>query len=498
MEYRYHTGNFFEEYYKTNNITKEDLNYSFNEINEEALNNFKDKLMSLKNNKFLIVGDYDCDGICSTAIIKRLLTYLNIEHNFYITNRIKEGYGLNNDIVNMAFKNNYDVIFTVDNGIIANEAIALASELNIKVLVLDHHEYQQLPNCYGVLHSNLLSKPFKKLSAGGLSYLLSTLFYEDEFNLVLGGLAIIADMVGVLGYNRYLIKETYRILNEGKINSLNLINGSNKYDERSLTFNVIPKINAVSRMNYNSNILVKYLLGDKEYCDNTYKSINEINEQRKELTDKLSKDSNMSLVLDDNIMIYVSSEYPEGLCGLIANRLMFLKEKAVIVLNETEGVLKGSGRSPDYFNIYEYLLNIKDNLLTFGGHGNACGLSLDKESLNSFIDYVKSTKVVIKPVYKDVYEINVDELDYDFCLKIEDLKPFGVDLKEPLFILKDLKYNDSILMANKYAKYFINNKLSAISFKNKDLNKEFKHIIGTIKKDDYHYKAISFIIEDFV
>ena len=179
MEYRYHKGNILDNIYLINNITKSDLEIDrFDNINyHQSLFDFKEKLLTLKDKHILIVGDYDCDGICATTITKRLLEHLGINNSYYIPSRIDEGYGLSEKIVSIAHKHHYDVIITVDNGVSATSSISLANSLGIKVMIIDHHEYVDIPDCYGFIHPNLLDKDFNKLSAGALCYLLSTLFY---------------------------------------------------------------------------------------------------------------------------------------------------------------------------------------------------------------------------------------------------------------------------------------------------------------------------------
>lgn len=499
MKYHFHSGDFLENYYRNNNISVDDLDASFFDIKkEEALLTFKKTFETLKSEKFLIVGDYDCDGICATAIIKRLLTHLNIEHLFYIPSRSKEGYGLNDDIVKMAKKNNITVIFTVDNGASAYEPIELATSLDIKVMVLDHHEYAKQVECFGFIHPNLLSKPFQKLSAGGLATLFSSLFYEDELSIVYGGLSIIGDAVGVLGYNRLLIKKMYEILNTGRIYQMNLLNESSKFDAHSINYFCIPKINAVSRLDYNSNLLVKYLLGDYAYCLKEINTITKINNERKNISSKLSKDILNNYDKSKKINIIVGEDYLEGICGLIANRIMYSTGKPTIVFNKKDGILKGSGRSPEGFNIYEYLKAKEDLFLTFGGHENACGLSLNEEKFAYLCAYIDDCDIEIKEVYEDVYLIDINDVNFDLLSKIKKLEPFGVDLKEPLLAIKDFEYQNKTLVSNRFSKYFINDQLSAISFKNGDLNKEFEGFIGHIEEDTYRKNALVFTIEDFI
>ena len=500
MEYIYHKGNLFEEYYKANKLTKEDLDiFLFDKkLDDDNLNYFKNKIIEYRDKKFLIVGDYDCDGICATAIINKLFDYLNINHNFYIPSRLKDGYGLNENIVKMAIENNFEVILTLDNGVAAFDEIKYARESDLKVLVLDHHEISDEVVCDGFIHPTLLPKGYDKLSAGGLAYLLSSLFYDDELSLVYGGLAILGDMVGVRGYNRYLIKKTVEILNKGNIYQINLLNGSNKYDDYSLSFSVIPKINAISRMDYNPNILVKYLLASYNDCLSTIKDIDKVNKERKELSDRLIKSANERINEEDKIILLIGEEFKEGICGVLANRIMKTLDKPVIILNSNEGLLKGSARSPEGVNIYEYLSNIKDIFESFGGHGAACGLSLLEDNLSKLSDYLNTSMWQYKSIKKDVYIVDINDMDIDLVMKLEDLKPFGTDLQEPLLMIENVKYENKQLMANKYPKYTLNKKLSAISFKNHDINKEFNSLIGYLRKDNYRINCASFIIEDFI
>ena len=138
-------------------------------------------------------------------------------------------------IVKMAKKNNYDVIMALDNGVCANDALDLAKKLDIKVLIIDHHEYKDIPDCEAFIHPNLLKKDYQNLSAGALSYLFSAYFYDDELSLVYGGLSTLSDMVGVLNYNRYLIKRMMDILKSEDIYEINLLNDNKEIDYNSLS-----------------------------------------------------------------------------------------------------------------------------------------------------------------------------------------------------------------------------------------------------------------------
>lgn len=497
MEYRYHQGNLLDNIYLINNIQKSDLEIDrFDNINyHQSLFDFKDKLLTLKDKHILIVGDYDCDGICATTITKRLLEHLGINNSYYIPSRIDEGYGLSEKIVSIAHKHRYDVIITVDNGVSATSSISLANSLGIKVMIIDHHEYVDIPDCYGFIHPNLLDKDFNKLSAGALCYLLSTLFYEDDYSLVLGGLSILSDMVGVLNYNRYLLKKMMNVLNTSDMYQIKLLNGAS-IDYDSLSFNAIPKINAVSRMGYNANILVKYFLSDKDECIKLLDSINKINDYRKNET-KSECDLALSMLnRKDKLALIVSSEFKEGICGLIANRISLNYDVPCIVFSKKDGLLKGSGRSRENFNIYEYLLDTKELFTSFGGHGQACGVCLDESKLDDLKAYINTHKLNMLDYHKDVISVDQGDIDLDLFEKIDSLKPFGIDFKEPLIHIKDFEYKSKFLIKNKYPKFTVDNKLTAISFNEYDSYRQFNDIYAYIRKDDYHQGALSLLIDD--
>ncbi len=501
MEYCFHSQNILDYIYSINNINKSDLDTSrfiSLEKDNECILSFKEKILALKDYHFLIVGDYDCDGICATTIIKKLFDYLSIESSYYIPSRISEGYGISEKIISIADKHHYNAIITVDNGVVASDALAYANKLGIKVLVLDHHEYVNEPDCFAFLHPDLLEKDFKCLSAGGLAYLLSTYFYDDQLSLVLGGLSILGDMVGVLNYNRYLLKEMMNILNTKDIYQLNLLNGSNKFDYDSLSFNCIPKINAVSRMGYNANLLVKYMLSNYDDCKNMLGSINSINDFRKSET---SRESDLALSMfnkDDKVALIISDEFKEGICGLIANKICLSFDTPCIIFSKKDGVLKGSGRSPKNVNIYDYLSNTKELFDTFGGHGQACGLSMSIDKLDKLIEYIDNNDLNYQDNKKDVLDVDIKDIDLNFLKQIESLQPYGHDLKEPLIRIKDFKYKSKFLIKNKYPKFCVSNNISAISFDEKNSQKEFNDLIGYVKKDSYHSASISLLIEDLL
>lgn len=493
------TDNVVDSILELNNISRYDLDRDYDFINkDEVFLNFKENLIENKSLKFLIVGDYDCDGICATTIIKRLLNHLNIESNYIIPSRINDGYGLNNRIVEIAKDNGFNAMFLVDNGIVANEQISLAKAYGIKVFIIDHHEYKDLPDDCFIIHSNIVSEKYSKLSAGGLAFALSKCIYDDDLSLVLGGLSTISDMMSVIGFNRYLIKEMMNILNSKDIYQMRLLNDNDDYSYTNLSFNVIPKINALSRMEPmgDANKLVQFFMADERTCRVTIEQINYVNEKRKQNTKTMSNEAFNLMNENSNICVVSSINFNEGLCGLVANRLMHSINKPVIVLALKDGVYKGSGRSIDSFNLYDSLMNY-GLYESFGGHEGAVGLSIKEENFNSFIDYINTINFINKQANDDALLIDESLINLELLKQIEKLEPFGTNFKMPYIAIRNSSYR-KILISNKYPKYQIRNDFSCICFNGNLDQIKPEYFIGVLRKDNYHKDSVQLLIEDLL
>lgn len=480
-----------------NGVKEEDLNKSYDfTIKDKFFLNFKDKLLELKDLKFLIVGDFDADGICSTTIISKLFKHLGISSNFYIPSRIKEGYGLNDSIVEMAHKYGFDVLLLVDNGIVCNKQIELAYSYGIKVMIIDHHEYDNLPKAEAIIHSNIVDKTYSDLSAGGLCYLLTTLFYDDDLSLVLGGISTLSDMMSVLNFNRALILKAYKKMQEGAIYQINMLNDNKPITFESISYTIVPKINAISRMEPmgNPNHIVKFLLEEGDY-KNYLEKINYINSQRKIYSNKMLQEAKEH-ISSNSIELISSCNFLEGLCGLIANKILHSYNKPTIIFTLKDGVYKGSARSLEGFNIFEKLKGFS-NYLTFGGHESAVGLSLKEEDFSAFKKYVSSIEYEEDDRKASAIILDVESIDLKLIDDIESLAPYGTGFKQPLLVIENNNYK-KIVVQGKYPKFIINNNLSAISF-DEELKDEIPlFLIGRLAKDSYRNNSLSFTIEDMI
>ena len=465
----------------------------------EILKGFKEQLLSDKDKRFFIVGDYDCDGICATVIIKKLFEDLGIESNYYIPSRSRQGYGINNDIVKIASENDFDAIICVDNGAVAYEQMAYAKNLGLRTYVIDHHEYEKPIEADGFLHPHLFPSEYNDMCAAGLCCLLSNSFREDDLTSVYGGLATLADMVEVLNYNRYLLKNMISILNNEQILPIRYLLDGNEISYESLSYNVIPKINAVSRLEemMNVNYVVRYLLDNSPECMKYLNKIEEINRTRKDMTLQMSALAERLCDERDSFMVIRSEVFKEGLCGLIANRLLNTYNRPVLILSEKDGELKGSGRAPAGFDLFAYLSETREIFSAYGGHAQAVGLSMDVSRYDELVEFINNHSLQFESPDRDVLYLEREELNEETIREIEELKPYGTGFKEPLLCI-DGSYQKKFVIKGVYPKFVIDEKLEAISFNSGFINREFSMMIGHLKRDIYHKGKLSFVIEDLI
>ena len=504
MKYIFHPdeGTLKERKCRINHVKEEELDVSScqGDYYQSILREFREKLLSCADRRFLIVGDYDCDGICSTLIIKKLLDDMGIASNYYIPSRLKEGYGISKKIVDTALEHGFGALFCVDNGISANDELQYASSLGIRTYVIDHHEYSQEPSADVWLHPALFETSYDDMCASGLSCLFSNSVRYDQMTSVYGGLGTLADMVKVLGYNRYLLKQMLEILNRETVWPVSLLSKKKQFDYDTLSFDVIPKINAASRLDdmMNVNYVVRYLIDNSRDCMTYLNRIEEINTLRKDLSRQMSSLAKRIADGSRDIVIVRSPRFKEGLCGLIANRLMFEYGKPVIILAEKDGILKGSGRAPKGFDLFSFLEEASSLFESFGGHAQAVGLSLNESVFSSFLQYIDKHPIQLQEQEKDALCITREKIGFPLLDELEELKPFGTGFEEPLLCIDDPDYSRKFLISSSYPKFVLSDVLEAISFDPRHADKDFERMIGHLKRDSYHSDRLSFVIEDLI
>jgi len=425
-----------------------------------------DRILKAIQNKenILIFGDYDVDGITSSALMMICLLPLGAKVNFFLPNRVKDGYGISPKIVKRAAKNNYTVIITVDNGIAAFDAAKAAGEVGIDLIITDHHvPHGKLPQAFSIVNPNRADceYPFKMLAGVGVTFKLLSLLYEKKglsmpakaYELLL--LGTIADVVPLLGENRFWVRHGLQYVNNFESFSLTVLKRNNKVTKPLLSsmdigYLITPQINALGRLQ-DPRQGVKFLLGsDKREVEEVGRTLFELNQARKSIERSILKQiqeeiDNKSIDLDkENIIVAASKSWPSGVIGLVASRLVSKYGKPALLFHVDKGVAKGSCRSIPEFNIFEALKSSCRLITKFGGHAHAAGLSLPvenipelKENLEKIISQ-QLTPFDLKQKLTLDAQVILSDLNNKFIDDMALLEPFGNQNAQPIFYFKDL------------------------------------------------------------
>lgn len=393
-----------------------------------------------RNERILIYGDYDCDGVMSASIIKKAFREYGLSAEAYLPSRYLDGYGLNVENV-MRIAASYSLIFTVDNGVAAKDAIQKANEKNIDVIVLDHHEYVNEPEgIVALIHPRTLALEHPSISAGFLSYLFSValLKRQDPYFEMLGALSLLSDAMEMASYNRLAVGLALSLWKkEGNIAFSRLQKGEGK-DEQSLQMQIIPTINSIGRLNTGSKInrLIKYFTEpESEEAALISSWMLALNQERKDL---ISLSSSALSFDPSKPAIFYESSLPEGINGLLANRIMEQANRPVAVFSPSdrlEGVYVGSMRSKEGCPLGEFFQDISSLLVAGGGHAYAAGFSVRKEDLAAFeerfLSYAASRP--FSETKEEAIPVSLGDINADNYRLLRLFGPFGMGNCAPLF-----------------------------------------------------------------
>lgn len=418
------------------------------------------------NEKITVYGDYDVDGITSTTVLVSFLRKHGITADYYIPDRLEEGYGINMSAIEKIAASGTKLIITVDCGITANAEIERAKELNMDVIVTDHHECKEtLPAASVILNPKQpeCTYPFKKLAGVGVVFklvqaLTLTMKYHlkelyDEY-LDLVAIGTVADVMALEGENRIIVKKGLALIpytaNKGikAICELAEIN-TNNINTSTIGFMIAPRINAAGRMG-DPKCAVELLLAQDDGIAHRYAEVLiEENRERQEteqsiLDDALAEIKSNPSYKDDYVLVLSHHGWHHGIIGIVASKISEKFSKPAILISTDEGIGKGSGRSIKAFNLFNALENSKDFLIKFGGHELAAGLSVSEENINAFRRSINEyAKSVLKP--EDFMpSINIDaELPARYVTtstveRLMILEPYGMGNSCPIFYAKNL------------------------------------------------------------
>lgn len=485
---------------------------SFNDI-EKIKNYFLD---AFKNNKrIMIYGDYDCDGVMSTSIISIIFNRYNANYDFYIPFRDKDGYGLNKTKIDEFKKDGYDIILCVDNGISLHDEVNYANSLGLEVVIFDHHSFNKnnLSKAKYILHpvvSNF-QKDDINVSAGMVCFYFSwcLLGHIDQYLLSLAAISTISDMMPLLSYNRDIVRlGLFYINNNRYINILNLVDNVMEVNEESISLKLAPKINSIGRLildNKNKDVVKYFINIEDDQNIHRLSWINSTNEKRKNLVNDFKFEEKK--IEDKPGIIIFDETIDEGICGLLANKLMTSYNKPCLILTSSKDepkILKGSIRTSNGFNVIDFYNVSNEYLLAHGGHEFAGGLSLNIDNLDKlskiFYEYSLEHKFIKKELKTiEILESEINSENYNI---LSSFSPFGQNFNEPKFKLNNFPVRHFFTSKDKkHLLHFNNSNNSSISYFNYNhdiLDKNLANLIGKLKINFYNNKTTyQFIVETF-
>lgn len=422
-------------------------------------------------NRIRIIGDYDIDGVMSTYILLQSLRGLGCDVDMMIPNRITDGYGINEHLIEQAWQEGRDTIITCDNGIAAMTQIQKAKDLGMTVIVTDHHEVpfedveggrkEILPPADAVVNpkQKACSYPFAGLCGAAVTMKVMEALYEKmapEVDLVdkmlpFAGIATIGDVMDLQDENRILVKEgLQRLHHTTNLGLQELIRVNNLEPENvspyHIGFILGPCLNASGRLDTAKRALQLLLADSREEAAVLAGDLKNLNESRKEMTaqgvEKAIEQVESTSMMEDTVLVVFLPECHESLAGIIAGRLRERYHKPSFVLTRGEEGVKGSGRSIESYSMYEKLCECKEYLTKFGGHPMAAGLSLEEENVENFRKKLNeqsglTEEDLVEKVMIDV-PMPIHYIRKDLVQELSLLEPFGKGNEKPLFAQKNL------------------------------------------------------------
>lgn len=423
-------------------------------------------VQAIKNNeKITVYGDYDADGVTSTALLLTYLKEAGAEADYYIPDRESEGYGMNADALRKISKSGTKVIVTVDTGISAFEEAKTAKSLDMCLVITDHHEPREtLPDAYAVVNPKRsdCGYPYKELAGVGVAFkfvcaveacgaFLGGLSQQHLFNKFgdLVCLGTVADVVPLAGENRLLVNSGLKLISAGGnlgITALLEVAGvrGRRLTANMLSFTAAPRINACGRISSACEALELLTARDAEKASALAHKLDENNRERREIETRIFKESvdkiNSNEALRNNPLLIVSGEgWHNGVIGIVASRLVELYGKPAIVVSFEGDVGRASCRSISGFNIHEALMSCQQYLERFGGHEFAAGFTVKRENYDAlYASLIRIAGALPEPPTLKVrldMKLHGREISLSTAREIKKLEPFGSGNPSPLFYI---------------------------------------------------------------
>lgn len=416
----------------------------------------------VNNERICVYGDYDADGVTSTALLYSYLMSVDADVMYYIPSRESEGYGLNMNAIDILNQHEIDLIVTVDNGISSYYEIEYANSLGIDVVVTDHHTPpERLPNAAAIVNPHRKDdiSPFKHFSGVGIAFKLVMALEDENLDMEelfdrysdIAALGTIGDVVSLTGENRILVKEGIKRINADSrlgIAELRKAAGCDKKDisAGNIAFTLVPRINAGGRLGLCHKAVNLLITENPDEAREIAEELNEDNIERKEIEQEILRSVEKTLEDNDDIkyrkiIVVAGEDWHPGVIGIAAARIKDKYGKPTIIISCDGENAKGSGRSIEGFALCDGITYCKDLLTVFGGHPMAAGLSMKtenidafRERINEFADHVTNT---FFPEIKLSCKLNPAAITVSGVEALSLLEPFGSGNPTPIFGIYD-------------------------------------------------------------
>lgn len=416
--------------------------------------------------RILIYGDYDVDGTTAVATVYRFFKHLYDQVGYYIPDRHSEGYGLSMQAIDWAVENGYGLIITLDCGITANEQVAYANERGLTVIITDHHLPAVLPEAAAILNPKQADcpYPFKELSGCGIGFKLTQAFasrneIDEQYvmqSLDLLAVSIAADIVPILGENRILTHFGLKKLNENPTVGLRAIIqlccDKKDLNITDIVFTIAPRINAAGRMGDAKNAVELLLSNNMQEAESRAQVINETNTDRRDVDANITREAMLVAEATSDFnsrrtTVVYGQNWHKGVIGIVASRLVEQYYRPTIVFSHADGLLTGSARSVNGFDIHNAISQCAEYVDQFGGHKYAAGLTLREENIEKFSSKFEE---VVRNSIRDEQLVPLLEIDQHIRLKditprffrvLKQFAPFGPGNMQPVFSSKDVYSN---------------------------------------------------------
>ena len=432
-----------------------------------------------ENKKIRIIGDYDVDGIISVFILYTALKKCGANVDYEIPDRIKDGYGINENIVKVAYDEGVDTIITCDNGISAIDQIQYAKDLGLTVIVTDHHDVPFIEEdgvrTFLSSQADAIINPkqieceykFKSICGAGVAFKLMEALYEEIgmdkeecYKLIeFVAIATVCDVVDLIDENRIFVKNGLEMLNNSKNIGINALKKACGLEDKEITayhlgFVIGPCLNASGRLDSAKKGLELLLMEDDEEAKNLAQEIVDLNDARKNMTkegvDRAINIIDSTDINNDKILVVYIPDIHESLAGIVAGRVKEQYNKPTIILTKSEEGVKGSARSIEEYNMFEGLLACKELLDKFGGHPMAAGLSLQEDKVDELrIALNNKCELTDEDLTRKIMidsSLPLEYLNLHLIEELNVLESFGKGNSKPVFGVRDAKITKAMLL----------------------------------------------------